>query len=70
MLERCAMVRWTLGGGSVSVFSELCMRAICFVCGIEGVATCMLSAPYGVHAHCWKVLMFSQLDDFGGDYKD
>ena len=31
---------------------------------------CMLSAPYGVHAHCWKVLMFSQLDDFGGDYKD
>ena len=38
--------RWTLGGGGVSVFSELCMRAICFVCGIEGVASSRLHMVY------------------------
>ena len=30
----------------------------------------MLSAPYGVHAPCRRVLMVSQLDDFRGDDKD
>ena len=30
----------------------------------------MLSAPYGVHAPCWVMLMVSQLDDFREDDKD
>ena len=30
----------------------------------------MLSAPYGVHAPCWVMLMVSQLEDFREDDKD